>query len=109
MTAYELRISDWSSDVCSSDLACAEAAAAWLPQAIGREGNPGTGRRDDPVDQGLGDQMAQRHRDADPAGQAQRGDEEPGSPPRELLRRRRMAVGKGERPVTPRRVGLYRV
>src|SRR3546814_19175715 len=26
-TAYEMRISDWSSDVCSSDLACGSAAA----------------------------------------------------------------------------------
>src|SRR3546814_1493952 len=31
-TAYEMRISDWSSDVCSSDLfvAAAPAAATWL-------------------------------------------------------------------------------
>src|SRR3546814_5435577 len=28
MTAYELRISDWSSDVCSSDVACYDAEAA---------------------------------------------------------------------------------
>src|SRR3546814_5724280 len=28
-TAYEMRISDWSSDVCSSDLRCVEAAAAY--------------------------------------------------------------------------------
>src|SRR3546814_2304715 len=29
-TAYEMRISDWSSDVCSSDLPCpARTAAAW--------------------------------------------------------------------------------
>src|SRR3546814_13295425 len=27
-TAYEMRISDWSSDVCSSDLACAPKVAA---------------------------------------------------------------------------------
>src|SRR3546814_2898163 len=27
-TAYELRISDWSSDVCSSDLVCAAKAGA---------------------------------------------------------------------------------
>src|SRR3546814_1095937 len=30
-TAYEMRISDWSSDVCSSDLA---AKAAWLRQHL---------------------------------------------------------------------------
>src|SRR3546814_447058 len=28
-TAYEMRISDWSSDVCSSDLAEASAVPAW--------------------------------------------------------------------------------
>src|SRR3546814_6180606 len=34
-TAYEMRISDWSSDVCSSDLAPAEAQIApALPQAV---------------------------------------------------------------------------
>src|SRR3546814_7319954 len=31
-TAYEMRISDWSSDVCSSDLATAEFACAFKPQ-----------------------------------------------------------------------------
>src|SRR3546814_1164574 len=30
-TAYELRISDWSSDVCSSDLAAAAGSAAEQP------------------------------------------------------------------------------
>src|SRR3546814_5454285 len=33
-TAYEMRISDWSSDVCSSDLAAAGATAAFLVNAI---------------------------------------------------------------------------
>src|SRR3546814_1361070 len=28
-TAYEMRISDWSSDVCSSDLTAAEIAPEW--------------------------------------------------------------------------------
>src|SRR3546814_3900373 len=28
-TAYEMRISDWSSDVCSSDLGCGVASWAW--------------------------------------------------------------------------------
>src|SRR3546814_8817129 len=32
-TAYELRISDWSSDVCSSDLEAAHAKRIWI--AIG--------------------------------------------------------------------------
>src|SRR3546814_15829200 len=34
-TAYEMRISDWSSDVCSSDLVASPRPAAW----------PGSGRR----------------------------------------------------------------
>src|SRR3546814_2461856 len=34
-TAYEMRISDWSSDVCSSDLtATGHVFAAWLPPKI---------------------------------------------------------------------------
>src|SRR3546814_9276178 len=32
-TAYEMRISDWSSDVCSSDLAVILAAYEWSKQA----------------------------------------------------------------------------
>src|SRR3546814_7446743 len=32
-TAYEMRISDWSSDVCSSDLKAEEVAAASVPGA----------------------------------------------------------------------------
>src|SRR3546814_11363611 len=36
-TAYEMRISDWSSDVCSSDLgACLERAQLGLGEAVGR-------------------------------------------------------------------------
>src|SRR3546814_10133339 len=31
-TAYEMRISDWSSDVCSSDLTC----RVWLPDTLPR-------------------------------------------------------------------------
>src|SRR3546814_10808272 len=38
-TAYEMRISDWSSDVCSSD----------LPRASGHRGGPGAGRRPLPL------------------------------------------------------------
>src|SRR3546814_7293673 len=34
-TAYEMRISDWSSDVCSSDLACA-ARPRRMPSLFGR-------------------------------------------------------------------------
>src|SRR3546814_7327786 len=32
-TAYEMRISDWSSDVCSSDLAWRQGASLWRPFA----------------------------------------------------------------------------
>src|SRR3546814_10007883 len=32
-TAYEMRISDWSSDVCSSDL-CGEAMGRWQREAL---------------------------------------------------------------------------
>src|SRR3546814_2176311 len=35
-TAYEMRISDWSSDVCSSDLYC-----LWTPLGRGTPDNPG--------------------------------------------------------------------
>src|SRR3546814_7599992 len=38
-TAYEMRISDWSSDVCSSDL-LADAALAPLPQGAALQGQP---------------------------------------------------------------------
>src|SRR3546814_4522872 len=39
-TAYEMRISDWSSDVCSSDLAT---GALWSRTAEPRAGEPGHG------------------------------------------------------------------
>src|SRR3546814_9749415 len=35
-TAYEMRISDWSSDVCSSDLLCATRVFGVRPIALGR-------------------------------------------------------------------------
>src|SRR3546814_9178134 len=46
-TAYELRISDWSSDVCSSDLihAAAEQCGALLHPAAARRGAPLRDRR----------------------------------------------------------------
>src|SRR3546814_18811998 len=52
-TAYEVRISDWSSDVCSSDLArLAEAARSWsdlledaLIEAVGEQGGVRSHRR----------------------------------------------------------------
>src|SRR3546814_5622316 len=40
-TAYEMRISDWSSDVCSSDLEAAAVPAGLVPP--GREGRRRTG------------------------------------------------------------------
>src|SRR3546814_6551382 len=43
-TAYEMRISDWSSDVCSSDLRSAEHAAADRT-ALDRGHRPGTDDR----------------------------------------------------------------
>src|SRR3546814_18355369 len=48
-TAYEMRISDWSSDVCSSDLALAGPAAATAlvgarQRRQGRSGMPATDR-----------------------------------------------------------------
>src|SRR3546814_6068658 len=50
-TAYEMRISDWSSDVCSSDLPRTQAQphvpAGRPPQPVGRGGLPG-GVRDRP-------------------------------------------------------------
>src|SRR3546814_15706204 len=41
-TAYELRISDWSSDVCSSDLPTTRSATAWSWTAPNRPGSATT-------------------------------------------------------------------
>src|SRR3546814_4509986 len=38
-TAYEMRISDWSSDVCSSDLAWGTLTRAGIPSQMGPAGN----------------------------------------------------------------------
>src|SRR3546814_13009886 len=46
-TAYEMRISDWSSDVCSSDLA--PRAAVLGPGARPRQHRGGTAQRDTPA------------------------------------------------------------
>src|SRR3546814_12910857 len=43
-TAYEMRISDWSSDVCSSDLALGSGVAGDLPEHDGRA-RPHHGRK----------------------------------------------------------------
>src|SRR3546814_1936862 len=48
-TSYELRISDWSSDVCSSDLAI-ETQQKTLSQGCFRQGNP-RGRRFESIHQ----------------------------------------------------------
>src|SRR3546814_946028 len=45
-TAYEMRISDWSSDVCSSDLPMGAAAAAHSDLVIVTDDNP---RGEDPA------------------------------------------------------------
>src|SRR3546814_5185872 len=35
-TAYEMRISDWSSDVCSSDLGCGRETWPWIDEMLER-------------------------------------------------------------------------
>src|SRR3546814_11190558 len=45
MTAYELRISDWSSDVCSSDLGCSTDCRSRRPRAPPPPGRPRHGCR----------------------------------------------------------------
>src|SRR3546814_11204844 len=58
-TAYEMRISDWSSDVCSSDLDCEEdIAAAHLP-GIGGDHAEDDGRHQA---EALDNQREQQHR-----------------------------------------------
>src|SRR3546814_8202160 len=44
MTAYDMLISDWSSDVCSSDLSGRRCASASLSAAARRSGFPGSAR-----------------------------------------------------------------
>src|SRR3546814_8039392 len=55
-TAYEMRISDWSSDVCSSDLVAPHASEdQHLQQDAGdRDGEEGDGEADEPVAGRLG-------------------------------------------------------
>src|SRR3546814_12171755 len=38
-TAYEMRISDWSSDVCSSDLLSRDEAGRWQVRVTGAQGS----------------------------------------------------------------------
>src|SRR3546814_2830847 len=42
-TAYEMRISDWSSDVCSSDLANSESLHDYEDRIRGTQGRPNAG------------------------------------------------------------------
>src|SRR3546814_9025969 len=56
-TAYEMRISDWSSDVCSSDLIAGDAP----PHRAGAAGDAG-------AYDAAGDGVRRRHRDAEQAG-----------------------------------------
>src|SRR3546814_2879646 len=59
-TAYEMRISDWSSDVCSSDLGGADQRGGGHRQ--GEDGDQAAVPRDDPVvDDVLGQQRADDH------------------------------------------------
>src|SRR3546814_18245818 len=47
-TAYEMRISDWSSDVCSSDLVCRSRPAILRAATQKPERQPELNRQDDP-------------------------------------------------------------
>src|SRR3546814_16485394 len=96
-TAYEMRISDWSSDVCSSDLQDDEpqhgrAGMAKLPEIEAEaavEQDDGDGELDDRLLQGA--EIAFRiddaeHRPGDEAGQAPQRDCRPAGAPRDTLR-----------------------
>src|SRR3546814_8477341 len=59
-TAYEMRISDWSSDVCSSDLALVGAVTRLFRRPHGNEDR--AGNDDDKLDQGdAAEQPQHRH------------------------------------------------
>src|SRR3546814_2940403 len=66
-TAYEVRISDWSSDVCSSDLHAPDQVGTGLGQAGGRPAAEGVADEDGGLAQhllahrgGVGDVVAER-------------------------------------------------
>src|SRR3546814_7285041 len=69
-TAYEMRISDWSSDVCASDLVFSDGGDAHTgADAVGSPG-PGEGQRADGADDlvadalaALGRAIAEQHRE----------------------------------------------
>src|SRR3546814_9808755 len=65
-TAYEVRVSDWSSDVCSSDLGCGDASAAGAEQVGAGAEHAAAGQRQcrerqvpDGLQQGLDADQAQ--------------------------------------------------
>src|SRR3546814_8062920 len=64
-TAYEMRISDWSSDVCSSDLA-AEFHLFHRQLGVGAAVEPAAGQRRDAVAQ-RGFDLRRRHAPGEPA------------------------------------------
>src|SRR3546814_3432275 len=70
-TAYEMRISDWSSDVCSSDLALPQLGV----QALGEGGDETVGlcRAQGGPDVGVGDVGAEGHVAADGVVEEERG------------------------------------
>src|SRR3546814_4475903 len=80
-TAYEMRISDWSSDVCSSDL-CADAGQELLQLAARRA--PGFGKPDEgvaPLQHSLGEGERSRRRPLVAREDMQRPAEEAPDPP----------------------------
>src|SRR3546814_1205380 len=81
-TAYEMRISDWSSDVCSSDLEQRPEAEAVRAAIVGDDGE-----FLDAVPQQAGDQMFRIARKPEPAGHD-------GHPVEENALKRCISVGK---------------
>src|SRR3546814_18769821 len=88
-TAYEMRISDWSSDVCSSDLEAGGARGGWDQPRGAAWRDPGGGRRERlrQVDAGA------------PAGAPHPPDNRAGALPRPCHRR---PVGSGDARPSPR-------
>src|SRR3546814_4099850 len=58
-TAYEMRISDWSSDVCSSDLPWGSPSAGEPRVVIGLEGDPAVPERFGPLPAGAVDEQVE--------------------------------------------------
>src|SRR3546814_10357186 len=68
-TAYEMRISDWSSDVCSSDLLRAAIIGCNGNSGAAEQGAAGTGEKDDVILMTVDDvdQHRRQHGDAETA------------------------------------------